>query len=1045
MPSDVDNKPTDLPQVQTDLNKVASALFFNDAYGIPTDTFKKTDVNKDKPEKGPKTGDGPASGNVPATGEITATGDVPPPGDASVPGTTPAPGKPPTPGDAPGRKQASSADLQKQLDNAVLNTLALYATAALTFLSPGPKGDSTPSGPQGPVKPGGPAANRGITPPVGKPGGDDGPTTNMQGGDPMSPAPGDKPVGKAEKRSEPATKAGSDGKSLTTSTTVNGVGQVDFAATRGKDNRVDSLEMKIGADTHKLIKGADGNWKFQSASGQKTGDEKALKTLETLGIKPDGDGKFGGQLDVTSDGNLRYQNSDSPDKQVTYLGQNGTTARYDYGNYTRTITDKGGGQKSFDAWNGKEFVPVEGGIKTTTNQDGSVTSSVNLKGGANSKIERTTHPGNPTTGNGKRDELTVTKRTTDGTAGEASQFNWLEGTKTVGGKTKYLDGTTGNYRDGKKEGNKVTFTEADPASKATSVTRDSKAGTVTYKGDKGYEVTKNSNTDQVISSTTSGGKITLGYDASSGKGSGSVNKININGNGFTRVGPNRDGTSLEMAEGKRTLGDFNPKTSDLNTYRNDKTGETVRMSVAVGQDGTVKVAREGRRGDEKAATQEFRPQGERSFSNPKDLAKANAELRVTKDATGAPTEYTHANANLKLSKSDDGSWKAEALDGKKPFNKPTEFQKNVYTSNNLDASQKLRLVENSKKIDGMTNFSAEQKKEVYKQADRLLNGRQDSAIPANEKAALADQLLWHVTNPGRNDQGFNNTCNTTVLRSLALKDKPEVVAKLAADVANDGQFKTSAGMDIKVAGDSVRARPGSPESTFPPADGARSALGKLWDVSTINSVYQSESNGAHRYEEHTPKQRDDTGGRQIFTDKDGKEYVLYSRAKDGGGEKPNDNPGMSSTKIADAWKQLTGEPLTGKFLSHANRGMSHPDIVGGKFKSPDELHQHLVKNNREGGKPVVVQGNTGKLDQIARNLDQPTRGGEHVWVVSNYDANTKTATIQNSWGKTNDIKMSLNDLYTAMETKSHNPLSDRTQFLKPYNGSGSDRTRKLNG
>ncbi len=1032
MPPEVENKPEKPRNDQTSGDGAGKQLF-EDSFPPPpsvSDTSKKTEINKDEL---PKVGDAPASPGTP-------------------PGTAPA-------SDPMQAQLDAGVDATKKLyEAAALSAAALLGdpaafaklgTAALKHLASGRKGDAMPAGPKGPAeKPIAPGANtRGISPPNGKPGGGDGPIVSMTRADApedtfMSPDPDDTPES-GKKGSEP-TRAGSDdnGKRLTTSVNVAGVGTVDFEATRGKDNRVNSLDMKIGDDKFTLKKGDDGSWKFQQGSGTKVGEEKARKALETLGIKPDATGNFSGKLDITADGNLRYQNSDRPDKQVTYLGQNGKAAKYDYGDYTRTITDKG--QKSVDAWNGREFVPVDGDIKKTTNKDGSVTSSATLKSGPNQKIERTTHPGEPTTGAGKRDDVTVTKRNADGTAGEVSQYKFLEGTKTTNGKTTYLDGTTGKYREGKKEGNKVTFTDGDTGSKASSVTRDAKAGTVTYAGKNGFELTKNINNDQILSSATSEGKFNFEYDAESGKGSSGINKFTFNGHSFTRVGSNRDGTNHEIAEGRKSLGDFNPKTSELNTYRDNQTGQAVKMSVAVGQDGTVKIAREGRRGDDRSATQEFKPQGEKSFSRPQDLKKADANLTVKKDATGAPAEYQHASANLKLSKSEDGSWTAEALDAKKPFTKPTDFQKDVYTSNNLDAAQKLRLVENSKKFDEMKKFTPQQKQEVYKQADRLLNGRQDSAIPANEQAALADQLFWHVTNPGRNDQGYNNTCNTTVLRSLALKDKPEVVAKLAADVANDGQFKTSAGKEIKIPGDSVRARPGSPESTFPPADGTRSALGKLWDVSAINSVYQTDSNGAHRYVEHASEARGDTGGRQYLTDKDGKEHVLYTRGKDGG-EKPNDNPGMSSSKIADAWKHLTGEKLTGRFLSHENRQMSHPDIVSGKFTTPEQLHGHLVANNNAGGKPVVVQGNTGKLDQIAKNLPQPTQGGEHVWVVSHYDAQTRTATIQNSWGTGNDIKMSLNDLHTAMQTKSHNPLSDRTPFWKPVQSSGSDRARRLNG
>ncbi|MBX9669064.1 MAG: hypothetical protein K2X93_15675 [Candidatus Obscuribacterales bacterium] len=810
-----------------------------------------------------------------------------------------------------------------------------------------------------------------------------------------------------------ATKFDNNGRRLNTSSDIKGVGRVDFEATRGKDNQITSLDMKIGDNKYKLSGGKDGDWSLKTPDGKSLGPgemERANKALEALGIKLDDKRNFKGKLDITTDGKVRYQNLDKPDKpdhKSTYLSRDGSSTTYDYGSYTRTNIDKAG-TKSVEAWNGKEFVPVVGETIKTGNKDGSITYTSTLKHGTNLKVERTTNPKDPS-----RDETKFTKRNENGTAGEVSNYKWLEGAKTTNGKTTYLDDSTGRYRDGKKEGNTVTFTDRDPSSRVSSVTRDAKSGTVTYKGSGGFELQKNMHTDQVISSKTADGHYKFEYDSSGGKDSGAISAYWKNGEKYTRVSPNKEAINHDIALGRKSLNDFKPKTNDdLNEYRNQETGKIEKTSLAVGQDGTVKVATAGKDGG-KPTTQEFRP--EISFTSEKDLAAAKQQLKVKTDENGKAIGYEHKDANLKLTRTKDG-WKAETLDDKEGFKEPTEFQKKVYTSDNLNEAQKLNLLSNDKAFDGM-KFDPKQKKEVRDQATRLLEGRKDSALPPKEKAALAYQLFHHIVNSDRNDQGRNNTCNVTVLRTMALKEKPEVVAKLAADVANDGEFKTKDNQTIKVPMDSVKVRPGSPEATFPPADGARSALGKLWDVSTINAIKQTESGGV-TYKEVAPTERADTGGRLFRTRTDGKTEVKYSKPG-GGGDKPYDSPDVQSGRLADAWNKLTGDTLKDRFLSHVNRGLDHKDLQSGKIANKEQLHNALV-NGTAGGKSLIVQGNTGDLSKIANKLPNRPAGGEHVWTVTGYNPITKQATVQNSWGKPNDIKMSLDSLYNTMQAPSPN-------------------------
>ncbi|MBX9670578.1 MAG: hypothetical protein K2X93_23450 [Candidatus Obscuribacterales bacterium] len=857
------------------------------------------------------------------------------------------------------------------------------------------------------------------------------------------------------------------GRRISTDLVVRDVGKVGVTASRDNFNQVNKINLKIGNETVSYSRVADGIWSRAAGKlGEKAPSAESLKGAETalksLGIDSVGmSGRFfKGDLDLTTDGKVRYQNSDAPDKKVSYLSPDGTVSKFNLENNTRETIGKDG-RTSLDAWDGKKFVPAKD-VTREQLSDGTVKSTVALQGSHNKSLERFTNPGKPGTGEGKRDETKFTS-----TSGDANSYSWLDGTKTNKGKTTYLDGTTGKYREGKVSDNTVTFTDKDANSKVTSVTRDTKGGTATYKGPGGYEVTKNINNDVVLSSKTDLGQFTF---TGTKKEPHSVDKFTLNGKTFTRVGQDKTGTlNQEIARGNKSLKDFQPKTnSELNEYKNDK-GETFRMSVVVDKDGKVKSAVAGKDGPlvrEHAPTSTVKdpapgavkpenPDGKpkEEFDKPKDKtpaekAKQKDEIKATKfDREGRPTEYQSCKENLKLTKNGDGSWSHSKLDDKKPFKAPSEFAKKIYTNKDLTSEQKERLVDNAKKFDSMKNFTDKQKQEVYKQADRLLDGK-DAALTSREKAELADQLYWHITNSSDNDQGRNKTCNVTVLRGMALKDQPEVAAKLTADVANRGQFTTKDGTTINVPMDSVKVRPGSPESKFPPEGGHRTALGKLWDVSLVNSRVQRDTvdplgkkvpKGSLSYREVTPESRTDTGGRIVRKNEDGSESTLHLN-KDGA-SKPNDSPLLGGSEIADAWNQLTGSKLDGRYLLHEKRsaGKDFDRLVGGKIGSEEQLKESLAKL---GDKSAIVSLNSGRLQQMARQRaavergEDPNKvprpdGGNHVVLVSDYDPKTGTVKIDNSWGQKNDVRITVKELYDSMQTLSKGSGGGKLEWYTP--------------
>jgi hypothetical protein len=430
------------------------------------------------------------------------------------------------------------------------------------------------------------------------------------------------------------------------------------------------------------------------------------------------------------------------------------------------------------------------------------------------------------------------------------------------------------------------------------------------------------------------------------------------------------------------------------------------------------------------------------------------DIQIEYGADDITTEIKHVNKNLRLTLGPDGKWTDSALDVGKPYSKPDKFDLDTYTHRDLDAFQKVRMIDNVAKFRASSKFSQVEKDKVFKESDRLLNGRKDSVMNSKEKAMYAEQLFWHIENHTRNEQGSNSTCSVTALRGIAFKEQPSVVAKLAADLANDGQFTVRDGSVIKPKLDSMRVRPGSVEESFPPKAPNRSALSKLWDVGAVNVSMQRDTKdpfgstvpkGSMQFEEVAPTNRSDCGARIVRTDANGVEWVLHSEKN--GSLTPYDSPRVGyPSRIADIWNQMTGEKLTDRFLLHDNRWVDDQtvfkNLVGSKQKSEQELEAVLKSNDR----PKLTQANTGILEQRFRQQQAvnegkdpktiaKTAGGEHLFLVTGYDAASKTVTIDNSWSSGYDVPnkaeataqgkdvnkvvfVTLSDLYEAMRTQS---------------------------
>lgn len=400
-------------------------------------------------------------------------------------------------------------------------------------------------------------------------------------------------------------------------------------------------------------------------------------------------------------------------------------------------------------------------------------------------------------------------------------------------------------------------------------------------------------------------------------------------------------------------------------------------------------------------------------------------------------EFKHLNQNRVYTKNPDGTWKSSLILTNKPTAQATAFESEVMGSQHLTPTAKVRVLANWKTFDGNSSYNSSQKQEFKDAILSMLKAKQGAPYTDKDRANYADQLLWHVCNLTRNAQGKNNSCNVTVLRGLLLAENPELVAKIVAEVVNTGEFKTQDGSTIKLPPSYTLPISGTPEASFPPSPGKRSALGKLWDVTAINVYYQrqtkdefgsSVTKGSLTYREVKSTGSGDTGNRLVRTYSNGTMHCLGRNVN--GRYYYLDQPRMFASRIADLHFEMTGMKLSGKFLIHANRGVGNSStfnrLVGNKIDDQVELENILAKRDF----PVIIQGNTGILkqryqQQQAINKGQSPNsiglggGGEHVWLVTAYDAQTKTVTVDNSWYPAYDVLCKSDAKASGINLKKH--------------------------
>ena len=517
---------------------------------------------------------------------------------------------------------------------------------------------------------------------------------------------------------------------------------------------------------------------------------------------------------------------------------------------------------------------------------------------------------------------------------------------------------------------------------------------------------------------------------------------------------NEDGTykrgdlnhSAQISVTRNDAGEYSYNFQNLNTgYMKTVTGDSVK-ELATGSDEIIT-----KKGDKTINMQFDQAQYELGY-NPQTSEHGRLE---------------DIGRNTLWKKGSDGNWKAEAIDSSKSFSEPAKFDYQIMNNRELSAEQKARTLENARLVREDPDFDEKEKEKVFENVSKLLDKREGTKFSAKERADLAEQTLWHISHEKRNMQGFNQTCNITDVRGLFINEEPSVVARVMADVANTGRLLTNDGSVIKPDLASLKPREGTPENTFPPADGNRTFLGKVWDVTGINVYYQRQvadisgstiPKGSMEYREIKPEKEGDHGHRLVKTDNQGKLWTLNKNYADGsqwGRAEPLDQPYFHGFNMMDVYSQLSSNPKQGKMIVDKNEYVGTKEqaekfesLGGVRVETADELENFLSKADF----PVIVQLNTAILKQrsmqrqaLKEGKDPSTvklgTGGEHVVLLMSYEkgnpenGNVSTLGIDNSWYAKDDfdtpgqaknqgldsskqVFITVDDIYQSMKTQS---------------------------
>ncbi len=316
-------------------------------------------------------------------------------------------------------------------------------------------------------------------------------------------------------------------------------------------------------------------------------------------------------------------------------------------------------------------------------------------------------------------------------------------------------------------------------------------------------------------------------------------------------------------------------------------------------------------------------------------------------------------------------------------------------------------------------------KETYKQQEKLLTATGDKPLTAGERVRLAEQVMSNCANPTSIDQGHHNTCGVATVESRMYTRSPAEAARVVADVATTGKYRTPSGTEVELDPGSIKPCQDEARNN-PPNDGERSHASQIFQVTAVNVHYQThgmdytDENGVKHHvppgklkytqEETKPgTYPPETGERLYDTSQTPPKLIME-------GKSPANSPNMYDGEFADLTDKMSGK----KDAVDIGHGSANYSDRTQKFDNEEEMKELIAKAKAEGKMPIMISVHTGNepFFHDSGGGKAGGSGGWHAVCITDYDEKTGRISVDNQWGSksdhpSGDNSMSAHDLFMA--------------------------------
>ncbi len=300
--------------------------------------------------------------------------------------------------------------------------------------------------------------------------------------------------------------------------------------------------------------------------------------------------------------------------------------------------------------------------------------------------------------------------------------------------------------------------------------------------------------------------------------------------------------------------------------------------------------------------------------------------------------------------------------------------------------------------------------DTYKQEQRLMNATGDSPLKEGDRIKLAEQVMSQAATPTSIDQGQHNSCSVATVESRTYTRSPAEAARLVTDVATTGKYTTPDGTVVNVDPKDIPARDQEAQNN-PPNDGDRSHASQIFQVTAVNSYYQThgfdykDANGVDhhvppgklKYEQNEVKpgtNPPETGERLVDTSTTPPTTIM----SDWKNNTPMRGPELKDGAIAETSDKISGKNDT-VYLGH-DKAVDGDKSKITTFENEEQMKEALAKAKAEHKMPVIMRVHTGEEPFLHDSGDGKAggSGGWHVVTITDYDEKTGRAKIDNQWG-----------------------------------------------